>query len=89
LLVFDVHDERALTHALTGHSAVVNLVAILHGNQAAFTQVHVVLPQKLARACVALNLKNWSMSARLVLMAGSHYLRPQCTCAARGKARRN
>ena len=47
----DVHDEAALTHAVQGHDAVVNLIAILHGNAAAFDKVHVVLPQKLARAC--------------------------------------
>ncbi|MEY4265491.1 MAG: hypothetical protein RIS90_26 [Pseudomonadota bacterium] len=53
VLEFDVHNEAALTAALVGHDAVVNLVAILHGNQAAFDKVHVALPQKLARACVA------------------------------------
>lgn len=49
----DVHDEVALTQALAGHDAVVNLVAILHGNEAAFHKVHVALPEKLARACRA------------------------------------
>lgn len=47
----DVHDEAALTRAVQGHDAVVNLIAILHGDAAAFDRVHVVLPQKLARAC--------------------------------------
>jgi NADH dehydrogenase len=47
----DVHDEAALTRTVQGHDAVVNLIAILHGNAAAFDRVHVVLPQKLARAC--------------------------------------
>jgi len=49
----DVHDETVLTRLLAGHDAVVNLVAILHGTQKAFQKVHVELPQKLARACVA------------------------------------
>lgn len=53
----DVHDEAALTRAMAGHDAVVNLVAILHGTQAAFKQVHVELPQKLARACIATGVK--------------------------------
>jgi NADH dehydrogenase len=53
VLELDVHDEAALTQAVAGHDAVVNLVAILHGNQAAFDKVHVALPQKLARACIA------------------------------------
>ncbi|MFI5447421.1 complex I NDUFA9 subunit family protein [Polaromonas sp. UC242_47] len=49
----DVHDEAALTELVAGHDAVVNLVAILHGSQSDFQKVHVALPQKLARACVA------------------------------------
>lgn len=57
VLELDVHDEAALTRAVAGHDAVVNLVAILHGNQAAFDKVHVALPQKLARACIANGVK--------------------------------
>jgi uncharacterized protein YbjT (DUF2867 family) len=49
----DVHDEAALTRLVAGHDAVVNLVAILHGTEAAFQRAHVELPQKLARACTA------------------------------------
>ena len=57
LLELDVHDEAALRQAVAGHDAVVNLVAILHGDQAAFDKVHVALPQKLARACRAAGVK--------------------------------
>lgn len=57
LLEIDVHDEAALMRAVAGHDAVVNLVAILHGDQAAFDQVHVALPQKLARACRAAGVR--------------------------------
>nr|MDP2190269.1 complex I NDUFA9 subunit family protein [Rhodoferax sp.] len=57
LLELDVHDEAALLRAVAGHDAVVNLVAILHGTQAAFEKVHVALPQKLARACIAAHIK--------------------------------
>jgi NADH dehydrogenase len=53
VLELDVHNEAALTHATQGQDAVVNLVAILHGTPAAFDKVHVILPQKLARACQA------------------------------------
>jgi NADH dehydrogenase len=53
VLELDVHDEAALTRAVAGHDAVVNLVAILHGTEAAFEKIHVALPQKLARACLA------------------------------------
>lgn len=49
----DVRDEAVLTRLVAGHDAVVNLVAILHGNEAAFEAVHVTLPQALARACAA------------------------------------
>ena len=49
----DVHDPAALARLAQGHSAVVNLVAILHGTQAAFDRVHAQLPQKIAEACVA------------------------------------
>ena len=49
----DVHDEAALARLVRGHDAVVNLVAILHGDEAAFERTHVALPTKLARACRA------------------------------------
>src|SRR5665647_128942 len=57
VLELDVHDEAALVRALAGHVALVNLVAILHGTQAAFDKVHVMLPGTLARACVAVGVK--------------------------------
>jgi NADH dehydrogenase len=57
ILEVNVHDEAALTAAVAGHDSVVNLVAILHGSPAAFDKVHVVLPQKLARACRASAVK--------------------------------
>lgn len=49
----DVHDESRLVALLRGRDAVVNLIAILHGDEAAFRQAHVELPRKLARACRA------------------------------------
>ena len=51
VLEFDVHDEHALARNLAGHDAVINLVAILHGDAAAFEHVHVALVDKLVRAC--------------------------------------
>jgi NADH dehydrogenase len=47
----DVHDFAALSRAVVGQDAVVNLVAILHGKQADFDRVHAQLPQKIADAC--------------------------------------
>lgn len=49
----DVHDPAALARLLPGHDAVVNLVAILHGSEAAFERTHVDLPRKIAAACQA------------------------------------
>jgi uncharacterized protein YbjT (DUF2867 family) len=57
VLELDVHNQAALQRAVAGHDAVVNLVAILHGSQAAFHKAHVELPQKLARACAAAGVK--------------------------------
>ena len=51
VLQADVHDETVLARLVAGHDAVVNLIAILHGTEAAFNRVHVELPQKLASAC--------------------------------------
>ncbi len=53
----DVHDEATLIRLLAGADALVNLVAILHGSEAAFEQVHVELPKKLARACAAAGVR--------------------------------
>ncbi|MBS3996169.1 MAG: complex I NDUFA9 subunit family protein [Hydrogenophaga sp.] len=53
----DVHDEAQLTALLRGHDAVINLIAILHGSEAAFERTHVELPQKLVRACAAAGVR--------------------------------
>ncbi len=52
-----VHDEASLAALMAGHDAVVNLVAILHGNEAAFEKVHVALPARIARACEAAGVR--------------------------------
>ena len=46
-------DEATLTALLAEHDAVVNLIAILHGSEAAFDKVHVQLPQTLVNSCKA------------------------------------
>ena len=51
LVPADVHDQAALARLVPGHDAVVNLVAILHGNPSGFERVHVELVKKLSRAC--------------------------------------
>lgn len=45
-----VHQEAELARLMHGHDAVVNLVAVLHGDEERFEQVHVALPGKIAQA---------------------------------------
>jgi len=53
----DVHDEATLTRLVAGRDAVINLVATLHGSEAELQRVHVELPRKLARACLATGVR--------------------------------
>ncbi len=57
VLVGDVHDEATLTRLLAGCDAVVNLVAILHGDEASFDRVHRALPSTLVKACASAGVK--------------------------------
>ena len=57
LVAADVHDETELAQLVRGADAVVNLVAILHGDDAAFRRVHIELPLKLATACAAAGVR--------------------------------
>ncbi len=50
VLEASVHSEADLARLMPGHDAVVNLVAVLHGNEDRFEQVHVALPGKIANA---------------------------------------
>jgi NADH dehydrogenase len=49
----DVFDPARLAELVRGHHAVVNLVAILHGDAARFQRVHVDLVRSIATACRA------------------------------------
>jgi len=73
VLELDVHDEVALTQAVAGHESLVNLVAILHGSQAAFERTHVALPRKIAKACLANGVKHMVHLSAL----GTDALQPQ------------
>ena len=57
LLQADLHDDATLARLLQGCSAVINLVAVLHGSAAQFNRVHVQLPTRLARACEAAEVR--------------------------------
>ncbi len=50
VIEIDVHDDAALAALMAGHSAVVNLIAVLHGDEARFERMHVQLPQRIAAA---------------------------------------
>lgn len=52
-IVCNVHDAAALSAAVSGHDALINLVAILHGSEAEFERVHVSLPRSIVAACKA------------------------------------
>jgi len=73
----DVHDDADLERLLAGRSAVVNLVAILHGAPADFERVHVALPRRLARACAKAGVQRVVHVSALGVApdAPSHYLR--------------
>lgn len=47
----NVHDDTCLSRLIGEADAVINLVAILHGQQADFEKAHVALPLRLARIC--------------------------------------
>ena len=47
------HDAASLEPLVAGQDAVINLVAILHGTEAAFDKAHVQLPLALVKACDA------------------------------------
>lgn len=53
----NVHDPATLARLVAGHDAVVNLVAVLHGSEERFEQVHVTLNQHLAQACQTAGVK--------------------------------
>ncbi len=53
----NVHDDTQLARLVAGSTAVINLIAILHGSAADFQRVHVDLPRRLAQACAATGVR--------------------------------
>lgn len=84
LVPAEVHDPAALARLLAGCDAVVNLVAVLHGDEARFERVHVELPRRLAAACQAAGVRRLVHISALGVAedAPSRYLRSK----ARGEA---
>ncbi|HEX7438496.1 MAG TPA: NAD(P)H-binding protein, partial [Caldimonas sp.] len=77
LVEADIHDDAQLARLVRGCDSVVNLVAILHGSEAAFERVHVRLPRRLAQACAAANVNRVVHVSALGVgaQAPSRYLR--------------
>ncbi len=73
----NVHDVAQLARVVAGHDVLINLVAILHGSEAEFERVHVVLPQSIVAACKAAGVKRVVHMSSLgaALDAPSQYLR--------------
>jgi uncharacterized protein YbjT (DUF2867 family) len=77
LVQADVHNLNALRRVLLRADAVVNLVAILHGDAAAFQRAHVDFPKELGKACRELHLSRLIHISALGVQpqAPSNYLR--------------
>ena len=53
----DPSKPEVLKRAMKGHTAVINLIAILHGTEKGFEQLHERLPATIANACSEMNIK--------------------------------
>jgi NADH dehydrogenase len=74
----NVMDDQALTAALKGADAVINLIGILHqSHRASFDSVHHQLPARLAKICDALGIRRLLQMSSLqaAKSAPSEYLR--------------
>lgn len=77
LVEADLHDDAPLARLVAGCDAVVNLVAVLQGDERRFQQVHVALPRRVAAACRAAGVKRLVHVSALGVAedAPSQYLR--------------
>jgi len=73
----DVHRPASLQALLVGQDIVINLIAILQGDEAAFERAHVALPRQLAAACAAVGVQRMIHVSALGVSADapSRYLR--------------
>ncbi len=88
VLEMDVHDELALSQAMAGQDAVVNLVAVLHGNAARFERVHVALVQKIVNGCLIRGVKQLVHISALGVNAGSPDAAPSMYLRSKGRGER-
>ena len=90
VVLANLHDDAQLARLAAGRDAVINLVATLHGSAAEFQRVHVDLPARLARACVAAGVRRVVHVSALAVDAAapSMYLRTKAggEAALRGAA---
>lgn len=84
LIEADVFAPGTLERLLPGHDAVVQLIAVLHGDEARFERLHAELPRRLAQACTATGVRRVVQVSALgvAIDAPSRYLRSK----ARGEA---
>ncbi len=77
LVEADVHDDTQLARLVAGCDAVVNLVAVLQGDERRFRHVHVELPRRIAAACRSAGVKRLVHVSALGVAddAPSQYLR--------------
>ncbi len=77
LVEADLHDDAQLARLVAGCDAVVNLVAVLQGDERRFQQVHVALPRRIAAACRTAGVKRLVHVSALGVAeeAPSRYLR--------------
>jgi NADH dehydrogenase len=73
----DPFKPETLKRVMKGHTAVINLIAILHGSEHDFEKVHERLPVLIANSCAELNVKKLVHISALGadLSAPSEYLR--------------
>ncbi len=77
LVEADLHDDAQLARLVAGCGAVVNLVAVLQGDERRFRHVHVELPRRIAAACRTAGVKRLVHVSALGVAedAPSRYLR--------------
>jgi NADH dehydrogenase len=88
LVSADLYDDGELQRLVAGQHAVINLVAVLHGNEARFQTVHADLPRRLAAACQAQGVRRLVHVSALGVSATapSAYLRSKAAGEAALKA---